>query len=190
LTGAITSALLAFAVSLDTSHSIALDNPIAAAAAIYLVGGVVGLFNRLYVESGDDAAGEDYGLSKTRLLLTPMLSGLAAIGGVLITGMLSGIVDINAFTPIREIQAPLASGAIAAGAGGQTPHDAFNLGDIFNLQMYPFALVLAAIFGLTPKTFLNRLQRASEQSHLDLKSTAAHQPLNGGRGARPASDDS
>jgi hypothetical protein len=190
MTGVITYILLAFAVSLDGSHAIALDNPIAAAAAIYLVGGVVGLFNRLHVESGDDAAGEDYGLSKTRLLLTPMLSGLAAVGGVLITGMLSGIVDINAFTPIREIQAPLASGAIAAGAGGQTPHAALNLGDIFNLQTYPFALVLAAVFGLTPKTFLNRLQRASEQSHLDLKSTAAHQPLNGGRRAKPASDES
>ena len=35
----------------------------------------------------------------------------------------------------------------------------------------PFAP--AAMFGLAPKTFLKRLQKASEQSTLDLKSTAA-----------------
>ena len=176
MTGVITYVLLAFAVSLEDVNTVALNDPIATAAAIYLVGAVVGLFNRLFVESGDDAAGEDYGLSKTRLLLTPMLSGLAAVGGVLITGMLSGIVDVNAITPTRDIAATVAAGTSMAGAGAQIANDTFGLRDIFNLREYPFALVLAAIFGLTPKTFLKRLQRASEQTRLDLKSTAAHQP--------------
>jgi hypothetical protein len=159
MTGIITYVLLAFAMGIDKGAASTMNTPIAAAAAIYLVGAVVGLFNRLYVESGDDAAGEDYGLSKARLLLTPMLSGLAAVGGVLITGMLSGVVDINAITPLHA----------TSGSGSVT----LNLGAIFNLQGYPFALVLAAMFGLAPKTFIKRLQKASEQSTLDLKSTAA-----------------
>jgi hypothetical protein len=77
----------------------------------------------------------------------------------MITGMLSGIVEINAITPMHSVP-----------SGSSTT---LNLGAIFNLQGYPFALVLAAMFGLAPKTFLKRLQKASEQSALDLKSTAA-----------------
>lgn len=173
MTGVITYVLLAFAVNLDGAHDSAVANPIIAAAAIYLVGAVVGLFNRLHVESGDDAAGEDYGLSKTRLLLTPMLSGIAAVGGVLITGMLSGIVDLNAITPT--------AGTVVSKAVGLSPHE------IFNLKAYPFALVLAAIFGLTPGTFLKRLHQATEQSKLNLKSTAAHQQVTGGQGGRSGS---
>lgn len=188
MTGIITYVLLAFAVSLEEVHTVALNDPIAAAAAIYLVGAVVGLFNRLYIESGDDAAGEDYDLSKTRLLLTPMLSGLAAVGGVLIMGMLSGIVDVNAVTPTPAVAADLGSKAFELGPDAQITRGGLSLHDIFNLQQYPFALVLAAIFGLTPKTFLKRLQRAGEQSRLDLKSTAAHQPVGSSQGGPSASD--
>jgi hypothetical protein len=187
LTGVITYVLLAFAVNLDERHAIALNNPVVSAAAIYLVGAVVGLFNRLHVESGDDAAGEDYGLSKTRLLLTPILSGLAAVGGVLITGMLSGIVDVNAITPTPAIAADLGSKAFEIGPDAQITRVGLSLHDIFNLRDYPFSLVLAAIFGLTPKTFLRRLHQASEQSKLDLKSTAAHRPSDGGRGSKSTS---
>jgi hypothetical protein len=184
-TGIITYVLLAFAVTVSP-HSTGLgSNPIAAAAAIYLVGAVVGLFNRLYMESGDEAAGEDYGLSKARLLLTPMLSGLAAVGGVMIVGMLSGIVDVTAFTPAATVAVTptptaittpgtLTDAATIAAAQGAHARDAvLSLSDIYNLEKYPFGLVLASIFGLMPKSFLERLQRASEQSKLDLRSTAA-----------------
>jgi len=187
LTGAITYVLLAFAVNLEDAHAVTLNSPIVAAAAIYLVGAVVGLFNRLNLESGDDAAGEDYGLSKTRLLLTPMLSGLAAVGGVLITGMLSGIVDVNAITPTPAIAADLGSKAFEIGPDGQIGRIGISLHDIFNLRDYPFSLVLAAMFGLTPKMLLKRLHQATEQSKLDLKSTAASHASGGGRGSKPAS---
>lgn len=185
VTGIITYVLLAFAVTVSPDRSELGSNPIAAAATIYLVGAVVGLFNRLYMESGDEAAGEDYGLSKTRLLLTPMLSGLAAVGGVMIVGMLSGIIEISAFTPTAGLGAtptptaiptPAAimdAAATAARHGGKAKDAVLGLADIFNLERYPFGLVLASIFGLTPKTFLERLQRASEQSKLNLQSTAA-----------------
>lgn len=173
-TGIITYVLLAFAITASQGRTELGSNPIAAAAAIYLVGAVVGLFNRLYMESGDEAAGEDYGLSKTRLLLTPMLSGLAAVGGVMIVGMLSGIVDINAFTPAPSMTADaMAGGEGVQAQGAQVKAAVLGLGDIFSLEKYPFGLVLASIFGLTPKSFLQRLQRASEQSKLNLQSTAA-----------------
>lgn len=233
LTGFITYVLLAFAVNVRESSRAAgglgPGDPIVAAAAIYLVGAVVGLFNRLYVESGDDAAGEDYGLSRARLLLTPMLSGVAAVGGVLITGMLSGALDVTAVAPSPILPpTPTVSGAAASAtatpgavlpqpsggpstsggpsgianalpaaetsaspvaarppaSGGDAsdrrgmvvPRVRLTVGDIFSLQDYPFALVLAALFGLTPRAFLERLQRSSDQSRLDLKSTDAHQP--------------
>jgi hypothetical protein len=230
-TGVITYILLAFAVNLrdirQDSTGLSASDPIVAAAAFYLVGAVVGLFNRLYVESGDEAAGEDYGLSRARLLLTPMLSGLAAIGGVLITGMLSGVVSVNAVTPSIVIATPTptsppptvavtatpgpdgagpsavganaspsdpsatgSTGATGAKTGAKTatlsaaiddrrtklvPNQPLSVGDVFTLRDYPFGLVLAALFGLTPKAFLERLQRSSEQSRLDLRSTDAHQ---------------
>ena len=181
VTGAITYVLLAFAVTVSPDRAALASNPIAAAAAIYLVGAVVGLFNRLYTESGDEAAGEDYGLSKTRLLLTPMLSGLAAVGGVMIVGMLSGMVEISAFTPAASMVTPptpapdaVLDAATTTAAHGVKVKDAvLSLADIFNLEQYPFGLVLASIFGLMPKSFLERLQRASEQSKLNLQSTAA-----------------
>ena len=181
MTGAITYVLLAFAVNLEEDRVIALNNPVVAAAAIYLVGAVVGLFNRLHLESGDDAAGEDYGLSKTRLLLTPMLSGLAAVGGVLITGMLSGIVDVRAITPTPAVDPDLLAKALANVPEAGMNRVGLSLRDIFNLQAYPFSLVLAAMFGLAPKTFLKRLHQAGEQSKLNLKSTAASHPATGGR---------
>jgi hypothetical protein len=219
-TGFITYVLLAFAVVIrEGSYVIQMitpGDPIVAAGAIYLVGAVVGLFNRLYVESGDDAPGEDYGLSRARLLLTPMLSGLAAVGGVLITGMLSGVLYVDAVTPSASYATPTvattasalsatATPQVALGAtpsaspaaipqGGGTVGQAFgrpasvdrrgalsarqplSVRDVFTLEEYPFALVLAALFGLAPRTFLERLQRASDQTRMDLKSTEAHQP--------------
>lgn len=168
MTGAITYVLLAFAMSLDPGRPAALNNPITTAAAIYLVGAIVGMFNRLYVESADDAAGEDYGLSKARLLLTPMLSGLAAIGGVMVTGMLTGIVDVSVFSPTNDVSAN-----VVVPTDGTVGPVFFSLQQIFNLREYPFSLLLAAMFGLAPKTFLKRLQRATDQSHLDLQSTTA-----------------
>jgi hypothetical protein len=103
-----------------------------------------------------------------------MLSGLAAVGGVMIVGMLSGIVDINAFTPAPGLTADaVAAGESIQGQGAQVKAAVLGLADIFSLEKYPFALVLASIFGLTPKSFLQRLQRASEQSKLNLQSTGA-----------------
>ena len=179
VTGVITYVLLTVAITLRHGQAVGLDDPIVAAAVIYLLGATIGLFNRLHVESKSAAAGEDYGLSCTRLLLTPMLSGLAAVGGVLITGMLSGIIDVNAITPTPALAASLTSALSNGGPGTPITRMALGLGDVFNLRAYPFALVLAAMFGLTPQTLLTRLHRASEQSLDDLKRTAVSRSSGG-----------
>ena len=53
-----------------------------AVTVLYLVGAIVGLFNRLRLEVGRSGAVEDFGLSMARLVVTPLLSGLAAVAGV------------------------------------------------------------------------------------------------------------
>src|SRR5204863_1179866 len=62
---------------------------IRAAAGLYLVGAVVGLFNRLYADAKKEAEVNDYGLSTARLITAPLLSGLAAVLGVMAVAMAS-----------------------------------------------------------------------------------------------------
>ncbi len=64
--------------------SISNQNALLAAAVFYSVGAVFGLAGRIYRESQISTAVDDYGLSLARLIATPVLSGLAGIGGVLL----------------------------------------------------------------------------------------------------------
>jgi hypothetical protein len=63
------------------------QSAIAAASVFYLVGGMIGLLNQLRSASRCDTAVEDYGLSTARLITMPLICGLAAIGGVVLTAM-------------------------------------------------------------------------------------------------------
>ena len=58
-----------------------------AASVFFLVGAVVGLFNRLRIEGGRPTGVSDFGLFQARLLHTPIVSGLAAVAGVLIVAV-------------------------------------------------------------------------------------------------------
>ena len=82
-TGLATYFLLAIVVarSIDPAQ-------LASAMGIYGAGAAAGLFGRLYSESQIDRRVDDYGLFRARLLANLVLSGLAGIGGVLITVML------------------------------------------------------------------------------------------------------
>jgi len=123
-----------------------------AAASLYVVGALIGLFNRLANESSTDTSVEDYGLSMVRLCLTPVVSGLAAIGGVALVAMVP---------------------SIFSGSSPLAPHAVPPLTDIFNLSSNGFALVYAAIFGLSPNLLIGGLQNAAEQYKAALKSTSA-----------------
>jgi len=53
------------------------------AMVFYFLGAIVGLFGRLFDERHADTVIDDYGLSMARILVTPLISGLAALVGVL-----------------------------------------------------------------------------------------------------------
>ena len=92
---------------------------IVAASAFYLVGGVVGLVKQLHsAATGSTAAQDDYGLGVVRLIQTPLLAGLAAIGGVVLVSLTQG-----------QGQATL------------------DLTTTFDLGKNPYGLVVAAFFG-------------------------------------------
>jgi hypothetical protein len=159
-------------------------DPIVAAGAFYLVGAIVGLFNRLYSESGEGAAIEDYGLSWARLLLTPVLSGLAAVGGVLITAMLIGVVNGSILMP--RPGPPGAEPAQPPPAAASQPAEPARPDAIFSLDRYPFGLVVAAVFGLTPGLLIRRLKSEGEIYKDDLQRSEAKARLGTPKGAPAA----
>jgi hypothetical protein len=123
-------------------------------AALYLIGAIVGLFNRLRIEAGQSSAVEDFGLSQMRLVVTPLVSGLAAVAGVYLIAALPALLP-NGTTP-----AP-------------TPP---QLETVFNITTNPISLVYAAIFGLAPSQLTSRLMFASSRLEKDLQSTEAASP--------------
>jgi hypothetical protein len=147
----LTYAVLAMAVLRNVT-----DTVMTAAVAFFLVGAVVGVFNELYLVSRPNRMGSvfDYGLGHIRLLVTPILSGLAGVGGVLIT-TLTGPFLFN-----------------TAAAGSTTIP---TIAQIFNLGHYSMGLVVAAIFGLTPGLLLTRLRNRSDdyKSQIEELSPAA-----------------
>lgn len=160
LTGLVTYFGLVLALDLSGNKPAGFDprsDPIIAAAAFYLVGALVGLFNRLSSELNGNSDVEDYGLTEARLSLTPVLSGLAAIGGVYLTAMLTGTLN------------GVVSGSVQS-ASLALP----NAGAILNLSQNPFGLVLAAVFGLSPTVLISALQAQADKYKGALQSTASH----------------
>ena len=140
ITGAITHVLLCMVILLDSPIA-SNKEVLIAATAFYLVGAVAGLFGRFYAESNSDHSNNDYGLFTARLIATPLLSGLAGIGGVLITVVL-----------------PVLSGQKIPG-----------LNEIFTLNSeYLFA---AIVFGFTPNLLIKSLQQRAQKYTDDLASS-------------------
>ena len=108
-----------------------------AAAVFFLVGAVVGLFNRLRIEGGRPTAVSDFGLFQARLLHTPIVSGLAAVAGVFIVAVSPSF--------------------FAALGAASTQLTAKGLPEIFDLASNPSGLLVAAIFGLAPATLTRTL---------------------------------
>jgi hypothetical protein len=113
----------------------------------YLLGAVVGLFSRALSESNekdtDIAHSDDYGLTAARILVTPMLSGLAALVGVLLVAMLS----ITLSTTISH---------------GATTFSTFAA-NIYNFNVNPQNLVFAAIFGYLPSLVIGLLKQQTNK---------------------------
>jgi hypothetical protein len=70
------------------------------ATILALIGALAGLFGRLYSESQSDSAIDDYRLAAARLIVTPLLSGLAAVIGVMVVAKVSALHDLYSFKGI------------------------------------------------------------------------------------------
>jgi hypothetical protein len=144
LTGLTAYALLVLAV-LDVTD----QTQVFAAVTFYLIGAAVGLFNQLRTDSDNNhVVEEDYGLARARLFHIPVLSGMAAIGGVLATVLLSS--------------------TLHATPGG---NDVPSLVAIFDVDQNPFGLLVAAVFGLTPGLLVEQLSDRARQYQAELQST-------------------
>ena len=147
LTGAVTHILLCIAIlTSDIPDSTHPAKALIAATAFYLVGAVTGLFARFYNESLGGTAVDDFGFSIARLVATPLLSGLAGIGGVLVTVMLA---------------------TLGGSAIGNTMQPSIALESIFHID--PRLLFAAAIFGLTPNLLIKGLQDKANKFESDIE---------------------
>jgi hypothetical protein len=147
LTGLTMYALLWLAMALGSQREV-----IGVATAYYLIGSTVGFLNQLYNEASRPtaAAVDDYGLSLARLTVTPLLSGLAAVGGVLIVAMLS----------LTQ------TGSVGA-------QDTQPLVRFLELNSHPLNVLVAATFGLTPGQLIGRLRQQGDQYKTDLQRSRA-----------------
>jgi hypothetical protein len=123
-------------------------------AVLYLIGAIVGLFNRLRIEADQSSAVEDFGLSQARLVVTPLVSGLAAVAGVYLVAALPALLPTGATTPAEPPDPSV----------------------VFDLAANSMAIVYAAIFGLAPSSLTSRLAMASARLEKDLQSTEAASP--------------
>lgn len=145
VTGIMTHILLAMAILTSTT-----TDAIAVATAFYLIGAVTGLFGRFYREATGGSAVDDFGFSTARLIATPLLSGLAGIGGVMLTVMLASLGD-------------------TLNKGGN-----ISMSDIFHMD--PRLFFAAAIFGLTPNLLIKGLQEEASKYATDIQSSKAAEP--------------
>jgi hypothetical protein len=141
ITGFLAYILLSISIVSDVDPS-----NVVAATIFFLVGAIVGLFNRLHLETQINNAANDYGLSMARVIATPVLSGLAAVGSVLVIMLLTGVIQDGSKV----------------------------LDDIKNIYIInPWHIVLAAIFGLAPNLLISMLQQKAESYKSDIMSSKA-----------------
>ena len=110
----------------------------------YIVGAMAGLFGKIYSQSKASAGGDDYGLSLVRLISTPLISGLAGIGGAFLYSML-----------ILQV----------------IPGSSISLLSIFNINRLDY-LIAAAVFGYAPNLLMKGLQSNKYVSALESSQTS------------------
>jgi hypothetical protein len=150
--------------------------------AYFLVGAVAGLFLRLRQAAEEEHVADDYGLESARLNQTPLLSGMAAVLGVVLMASLAGSTLGDVLRPVDTAQslgptadATVDASAAATSAASPSPSASVapspsatpspvetlsmtaELATAFDLGTYPIGLIIALIFGLTPNLVLQRL---------------------------------
>jgi hypothetical protein len=87
LTGLALYALIWLVIlSAPSATTVSVSATVAAATGYFLIGATVGFLSHLRreAEQGARAAMDDYGLTFARMLVTPLLSGMAAVFGVVL----------------------------------------------------------------------------------------------------------
>ena len=151
VTGIITHALLCVITLTNPPPVLRLN--LLAAALFYIIGAASGVFVRFYSESQGGASVDDFGLSTTRLMAIPLLSGLAGVGGVFVLGGLA-ILGGPALFNVNTAQSMT-----------------FGLSRLFSPD--PQFLLAAAIFGVTPNLLIKGLQQKAQEYESELKSSKA-----------------
>jgi hypothetical protein len=136
LIGAGTYALIVLSILMSVSR-----DALVATAALYFVGGTVGLMTRVYLDSRMNAATEDFGLREAQLFETPCLSGLASVVGAVGVALIVAAWDSSGTTHGGTLAVTSNSSA------GYAPY-----------------LFVAAICGLLPAVLMSHLQQPA--SHL------------------------
>ncbi len=158
VTGIITHALLCVITLTNPPPVLRLN--LLAAALFYMIGAAAGVFVRFYSESQGGSSVDDFGLSTTRLMAIPLLSGLAGVGGVFVLGGLA-ILGGPALFNVNTAQSIT-----------------FGLSRLFSPD--PQFLLAAAIFGVTPNLLIKGLQQKAQEYESELKSSKAAETQAGG----------
>ena len=145
------TSLLAYGIEVVVLFAGAPPENLLAAILFFFVGATVGLMDRLRREARTSSAVDDFGLFEARLLHTPLLSGLAAVGGVLLINV-----------------APVLTLALSADPTAELA--TIKLSEIYSLSNLGGILV-AGVFGLTPGAFFDGLQKQTDVLRKDLEST-------------------
>ena len=147
VTGFVTYALLCtvvLAIVHTNSASSTERNTLLAAVVFYIVGAISGLFGRMNSESKANSGGDDFGLSLGRLISTPLISGLAGIGGAFLYSIL-----------ILQV----------------VPGSPATLSTIFTVNRLDY-LIAAAVIGFAPNLLMKGLQANKYVSALQSSQTS------------------
>jgi hypothetical protein len=113
---------------------------------------------------------DDYGFAYARLVSAPLISGLGAIAGVVLTAkILLPTTDVVAAPAAVDDSGKVTNVAPAV-------RQPASLHDIFDIALNPSGLVVAAVFGLTPGLVLDRLQKQAEQYKTDIQKSSVTPP--------------
>jgi hypothetical protein len=144
VTGFVTYVLLCTTIIAVVPTNNAARATIIAAVVFYIVGAIAGLFGRIYSQSKASTGSDDYGLSLVRLISTPLISGLAGIGGAFLYNIL------------------ILQGALSSSV---------SLSTIFTVDRLDY-LIAAAIFGYAPNLLMRELQSNKYVSALQSSQTS------------------
>jgi len=123
--------------------------------------------------------GDDYGLSRARILITPVFSGLAALIGVVLASMLSitlvaltpGPSNTSIPTPTAIVANATVTTATTAPQGNRSIPNYPSLDEIYSLSNNVQGVIFALVFGFLPSLVINALQREAVDLQNQLQST-------------------